>query len=120
MTASVLTAESGQPEVPLGRQFLANELKAGLHHYEDNRLTLPSSVLLKGASQLTGLNTDKMPPKRSNVNEEELEDIKKSLNVMSEEITTISKQQKLIFNLMEDIKELRRQSEEKDKKIAML
>uniref|UniRef100_A0A671V7U5 Centrosomal protein 20 n=1 Tax=Sparus aurata TaxID=8175 RepID=A0A671V7U5_SPAAU len=26
-TASVLTAESGQPEVPLDRQFLANELK---------------------------------------------------------------------------------------------
>lgn len=39
---------------------------------------------------------------------------------MSEEITTISKEQKLILNLMEDIKELRRQSEEKDKKIAML
>ncbi|CAJ1053831.1 lisH domain-containing protein FOPNL [Xyrichtys novacula] len=26
-TASVLTAESGQPEVPLDREFLANELK---------------------------------------------------------------------------------------------
>uniref|UniRef100_A0A4W5LY98 Centrosomal protein 20 n=1 Tax=Hucho hucho TaxID=62062 RepID=A0A4W5LY98_9TELE len=26
-TASVLTAESGQPEVPLDRQFMANELK---------------------------------------------------------------------------------------------
>uniref|UniRef100_A0A1A7XGY8 Uncharacterized protein n=1 Tax=Iconisemion striatum TaxID=60296 RepID=A0A1A7XGY8_9TELE len=62
-----------------------------------------------------------MLPKRSNVsvNEEELEDIKKSLNFMSEEIT-ISKQQKLILNLMEDIKELRRLSEEKDKRIAML
>lgn len=61
-----------------------------------------------------------MPPKRSNINEEELEDIKKSLNFMSEEITTIAKQQKLIINLIEDIKELRRQSEEKDKKIALL
>uniref|UniRef100_A0A1A7ZXN5 Uncharacterized protein n=1 Tax=Nothobranchius furzeri TaxID=105023 RepID=A0A1A7ZXN5_NOTFU len=61
-----------------------------------------------------------MPPKRGNINEEELEDIKKSLNFMSEEITTIAKQQKLIINLTEDIKELRRQSEEKDKKITML
>lgn len=78
------------------------------------------SAILKGASQPVGLNAVKMPPKRSNVNEEELEDIKKSLNFMSEEITTISKQQKLILNLMDDIKELRRQSEEKDKKIAML
>uniref|UniRef100_A0A1A8S4V6 Uncharacterized protein n=2 Tax=Nothobranchius TaxID=28779 RepID=A0A1A8S4V6_9TELE len=61
-----------------------------------------------------------MPPKRGNINEEELDDIKKSLNFMSEEITTIAKQQKLIIILIEDIKELRRQSEEKDKKIAML
>lgn len=48
-----------------------------------------------------GINIDKMLPKRSNVSEEELEDIKKSPNFMSEEIT-ISKQQKPILNLIED------------------
>lgn len=52
--------------------------------------------------------------------DEELEEIKKSLNFMSEEITTISKQQKVIMDLFEEIKDLRRQNEEKDKKIVML
>lgn len=55
-----------------------------------------------------------MLPKRSNVSEEELEDIKKSPNFMSEEITTISKQQKPILNLIED------KMRKKDKKITML
>lgn len=39
---------------------------------------------------------------------------------MSEEITNISKQQKVIMNLMDEVKELKRQNYEKDKKISML
>lgn len=61
-----------------------------------------------------------MPPKRNVINEEELDDIKKSLNYLSEEVTNISKQQKMILDLMGEIKDLKRQNEEKDKKITVL
>lgn len=57
-----------------------------------------------------------MPPKKN----EEIEDIKKALDFLSEEIATVSKQQKMIINLMSEIKELKKQNEEKDKKIASL
>lgn len=49
--------------------------------------------------------------------EVELDEIKKSLHFMSEEISTISKQEQVIMDLMED---LRRQNEEKEKRIALL
>ncbi len=50
--------------------------------------------------------------------EEEFEGIKNSLDFMSGESTTISEQQKLIMDLMEKIKELKRQHAEKVKRIA--
>lgn len=55
-----------------------------------------------------------MPPKTTVVNEEETEE------TMSEEATTISKQQKLIMEWMGEIKALRRQNEERDRGIALL
>lgn len=62
-----------------------------------------------------------MPPKKaSTITDEEVEDIKKSLNFMSGEIAIISKQQKVIMDMMEEIKELKRQNAEKDKTISTL
>ncbi|TWW58589.1 centrosomal protein 20 isoform X2 [Takifugu rubripes] len=62
-TASVLTAESGQPDVPLDRQFLANELKVtesassksvpllyGLVSYFVNNTDNLGKVFLRGSS----------------------------------------------------------------------
>lgn len=63
-----------------------------------------------------------MPPK-SKINaalDEEIEEIKKSLDYMSGEITTISKQQKMILDMMGEIKELKKQCAEKDKMVALL
>lgn len=57
-----------------------------------------------------------MPPKKN----EEIEEIKKTLDFLSEEISTVSKQQKSIIDLMSEIKELKKQNEEKDKRIASL
>lgn len=57
-----------------------------------------------------------MPPKKN----EEIEDIKKSLDFLSEEIATVSKQQKMKMDLMSEIKEHKKQNEEKDKRIASL
>lgn len=51
--------------------------------------------------------------------EEEFEEIKKSLNFMSE-ISKISQQQKQIMNLMGEVKKLKRQNVEKDKQLALL
>ncbi|XP_029990289.1 centrosomal protein 20 [Sphaeramia orbicularis] len=66
-TASVLTAESGQPEVPLDRQFLANELKVaedassksvpllyGLVSHFVNSGDNATKVFLRGASLPSG------------------------------------------------------------------
>ncbi|KAM3618395.1 uncharacterized protein V6R79_019930 [Siganus canaliculatus] len=63
-----------------------------------------------------------MPPKGKNnaALDEEIEEIKKSLNYLSGEISTISKQQKLILDLMDEIKELKKQCAEKDKMVAIL
>lgn len=52
--------------------------------------------------------------------EEEFEEIKKSLNFMSDEISKISQQQKQIMNLMGEVKKLKRQNVEKDKQLALL
>lgn len=54
------------------------------------------------------------PKKASTITDNEIEDIKKSLNFMLEEISNIFKQQKLIMDLMGEIKELKRQNVEKD------
>ncbi|ROL41279.1 hypothetical protein DPX16_5388 [Anabarilius grahami] len=57
-----------------------------------------------------------MPPKKN----DEIEEIKKSLDFLCEEIMTVSKQQKMIMDLMSEVKELKKQNQEKDKRIASL
>uniref|UniRef100_A0A096MAF3 L1 transposable element RRM domain-containing protein n=1 Tax=Poecilia formosa TaxID=48698 RepID=A0A096MAF3_POEFO len=52
--------------------------------------------------------------------QEEFEEIKKSLDFMSDEIAKISQPQNLIMNLMGEVKELKRQNVEKDEQIAFL
>ncbi|CAM4621125.1 unnamed protein product [Leuciscus chuanchicus] len=63
-TASVLTAESGQPEVPLDRQFMANELNVAedssskavplmyglLHHFLSSKEEHKGKLFLKGSA----------------------------------------------------------------------
>lgn len=51
---------------------------------------------------------------------DKVEDLKKSMDFLSEEVTTVSKQQKQIMVLLEKVKALKLKSEEKDKKIAFL
>ena len=51
---------------------------------------------------------------------QEIEDIKQSLNFMSGELTTVTKQLKVLMDLMGEIKELKRQNMEKDQKISVL
>lgn len=60
-----------------------------------------------------------MGPKRTPT-AEEVEDIKKSLDFIMEEISTIRLQQKNIIEIVEEVKLLRIQNAEKDKKIAYL
>lgn len=50
----------------------------------------------------------------------EMFEIKQSLNFMSGEIAKIAKQQNTIMNMMGEIRELKRQNEEKENKIRML
>lgn len=52
--------------------------------------------------------------------EEKFGVLKKSLNFMSGEFSNIFKQQQIIMELMGDIRELKRQQVEKDKRIALL
>ena len=62
-----------------------------------------------------------MPPKKNcAITDEEVKEIKKMLDFLSEVIATVSKQQKMIMDLMGKIKELKRQNAEKDKRIALL
>lgn len=48
-----------------------------------------------------------MPPKRSSLVTEDLEEIKKSLDMLTEEVTAISLQQKKILKLADDVKDSR-------------
>lgn len=61
-----------------------------------------------------------MPPKKSPVNSEEMEEIKQSLNFMSEEITKVAKQQTQLLGLMEEVRELKKMVLGKDKEISLL
>ncbi|MEQ2241440.1 hypothetical protein ILYODFUR_025258 [Ilyodon furcidens] len=61
-----------------------------------------------------------MPPKKNPGLEEELEEIKKSLNFMSGEITKAATQQEKRLNLMEKVSKLENMVKEKDKKIDNL
>lgn len=59
-----------------------------------------------------------MPPKKANPGvEEELEEIRKSLNFMSDELSKVAKQQGMLHDLMDEIKQLKNLIKDKDKKI---
>lgn len=60
-----------------------------------------------------------MGPKK-NVQSEEVEDIKKSLDFITEEMTTVKTQQNRLMELLEEVKQLRLLNIEKDKRIAEL
>lgn len=49
-----------------------------------------------------------------------MEEIKRALDFMLGGITTVSKQQKIIMELMGEVKELKRQNEGKNKRMAFL
>ncbi|KAL7382906.1 hypothetical protein ABVT39_001401 [Epinephelus coioides] len=51
---------------------------------------------------------------------EEVEDIKKSLDFLTEEVSAVRLQQKNILDLVEEVKALRLQNAEKDKQLAYL
>lgn len=61
-----------------------------------------------------------MPPKKNQQNEEEMEEIKQSLNYMSGEISKVAKQQSKLLGLMEEVRELKLTIKEKDKRIGDL
>ncbi len=62
-----------------------------------------------------------MPPKKiSTVVEDELEEIRKSLNFMSDELSKVAKQQTMLLDLMDEVKQLKNLVKEKDKKIEGL
>lgn len=62
-----------------------------------------------------------MPPKKIPAPiEEELEEIRKSLNFMSEELTKVARQQTALLELMNEVKQLKALMKEKDKKIDSL
>lgn len=52
--------------------------------------------------------------------ESDLEEIKTSLNTLTEEIHKVSTQQQMLMDLTREVKELKRQNDEKDKKITAL
>lgn len=60
-----------------------------------------------------------MGPKKV-LSAEEGDDIKKSLEFMTEEISTVKLQQKAILDLVEEVKALRIQNAEKDRRLAYL
>ncbi|XP_049340264.1 uncharacterized protein LOC125804780 [Astyanax mexicanus] len=62
-----------------------------------------------------------MPPKKvNNISEEEMEEIRKSLNYMSEELSKVVKQQAMLLDLMGEVKQLKSLVKEKDKTIELL
>ena len=58
-----------------------------------------------------------MAPKKNAVGREELAEIRETLDFMSEELSTVAKQQALLLALMDDIKQLKQIIQEKDAKI---
>ncbi|CAL8370339.1 unnamed protein product [Boreogadus saida] len=53
-------------------------------------------------------------------NEEDIDEIKKSLDFLTEEMSVVSKQQKMIMELVAEVKTLRIQNAEKDKRLDFL
>ncbi len=60
-----------------------------------------------------------MGPKKA-PSAEEVDDIKKALDFLSEEVSAVRLQQKGILKLVEEVKALRIQNEEKDKRLTFL
>ncbi|KAK7172185.1 hypothetical protein R3I93_004481 [Phoxinus phoxinus] len=60
-----------------------------------------------------------MGPKK-NMQTEEVNDIKKSLDFLTEEMITVKTQQSRLLELLEEVKQLRLQNIEKDKRIVEL
>ncbi|KAJ8389951.1 hypothetical protein AAFF_G00112360 [Aldrovandia affinis] len=61
-----------------------------------------------------------MPPPKKNLAAEELEDIKRSLDFLTEESSDVKLQQKTILELVEEVKALRIQNAEKDRRLDYL
>lgn len=61
-----------------------------------------------------------MPPKKYPAQAEEVDDIKRSLDMLMEEVSVVRQQQKTIMSLVEEVKALRLQNIEKDKRIMSL
>lgn len=61
-----------------------------------------------------------MPPKKYPARAEEVDDIKRSLDMLTEEVSVVRQQQKTIMSLVEEVKALRLQNIEKDKRIMSL
>lgn len=60
-----------------------------------------------------------MPPKK-NPSSEDFEDLKKALDILTEKVSDVLQQQKIIMKLADDVKNLQLLNNEKDKKIMML
>lgn len=63
---------------------------------------------------------DVMPPKKYPAHAEEVDDIKRSLDMLTEEVSVVRQQQKTIMSLVEEVKALRLQNIEKEKWIMSL
>lgn len=61
-----------------------------------------------------------MPPKKPSGFSEEMEEIKQSLNFMSDEISKVAKQQTQLLGLMKEVRELKNMIREKEEKISSL
>lgn len=61
-----------------------------------------------------------MPPKKHYTQAEEVDDIKRSLDMLTEEVPAVRQQQKAIMSLVEEVKALGLQNIEKDKRIMLL
>ncbi|KAJ8386078.1 hypothetical protein AAFF_G00177670 [Aldrovandia affinis] len=61
-----------------------------------------------------------IPPPKKNLAAEELEDIKRSLDFLTEEVSDVKLQQKTILELVGEVKALRIQNTEKDRRLDYL
>jgi len=66
------------------------------------------------------LNKNAMPPKKIPPHAEEVDDIKRSLDMLTEEVSVVRQQQIAIMSLVEEVKALRLENSEKEKRIFSL
>ncbi|CAL8395000.1 unnamed protein product [Boreogadus saida] len=81
-----------------------------LVHIVNLKVTLHKRVALKGAESNMG----------TKKNKEAIDEIKKSLDFLTEEMSVVIKQQKMIMELVAEVKTLRIQNAEKDKRLDFL